>query len=47
MNSDGKSLIPAFIDLAAQRERLGDRIERAIASVLQHGQFVLGPKWPS
>ena len=44
MNSDGKSLIPAFIDLAAQRERLGDRIERAIASVLQHGQFVLGPE---
>src|SRR5215467_4781448 len=42
MNRNGKSLIPTFIDLAAQRERLGDRIERAIASVLQHGQFVLG-----
>jgi UDP-2-acetamido-2-deoxy-ribo-hexuluronate aminotransferase len=44
MNRNGKSLIPNFIDLAAQRERLGDRIERAIASVLQHGQFVLGPE---
>jgi dTDP-4-amino-4,6-dideoxygalactose transaminase len=44
MNRDGKSLIPAFIDLAAQRERLGDRIERAIANVFQHGQFVLGPE---
>jgi dTDP-4-amino-4,6-dideoxygalactose transaminase len=44
MNKDGKSLVPAFIHLAAQRERLGDRIERAIATVLQHGQFVLGPE---
>jgi dTDP-4-amino-4,6-dideoxygalactose transaminase len=32
----------AFIDLRAQRHRLGDRIERAIGRVLDHGQFILG-----
>ncbi|MCW5712958.1 MAG: DegT/DnrJ/EryC1/StrS aminotransferase family protein [Bauldia sp.] len=31
-----------FIDLKAQRHRLGDRIEKAIGRVLDHGQFVLG-----
>ena len=30
--------------MAAQRERLGDSIERAITAVLKHGQFVLGPE---
>ena len=44
MNTDGKRLVPAFIDLAAQRERIGDRVERAIAAVLKQGQFVLGPE---
>ena len=34
----------AFIDLAAQRARLGARIERALAAVLAHGQFILGPE---
>ncbi|MFO1059187.1 MAG: DegT/DnrJ/EryC1/StrS family aminotransferase [Dongiaceae bacterium] len=34
----------AFIDLQAQRTRLGGRIERAIARVLDHGIFVLGPE---
>lgn len=34
----------AFIDLAAQRRRLGDRIDRAIARVLDHGQFIMGPE---
>lgn len=33
-----------FIDLAAQRRRLGDAIEAAMARVLAHGQFVLGPE---
>lgn len=33
-----------FIDLAAQRLRLGGRIEAAIARVLEHGQFVFGPE---
>jgi dTDP-4-amino-4,6-dideoxygalactose transaminase len=34
----------AFIDLAAQRRRLGARVDRAIAKVLDHGQFILGPE---
>ncbi len=34
----------AFIDLQAQRRRLGDRIDRAIARVLDHGKFILGPE---
>ena len=34
----------AFVDLAAQRRRIGDAIERGIARVLEHGQFVLGPE---
>ncbi len=33
-----------FIDLAAQRRRLGPRIEAAIARVLDHGRFILGPE---
>jgi dTDP-4-amino-4,6-dideoxygalactose transaminase len=36
-------LIP-FVDLAAQRSRLGGRIETAIGRVLDHGAFVLGPE---
>ena len=33
-----------FIDLAAQRARLGRRIDDAIAQVLHHGKFILGPE---
>jgi dTDP-4-amino-4,6-dideoxygalactose transaminase len=33
-----------FIDLQAQRRRLGGRIEAAIARVLDHGQFIMGPE---
>ncbi len=33
-----------FIDLAAQRERLEREINRAIESVLAHGQYILGPE---
>ncbi|MGH6914575.1 MAG: DegT/DnrJ/EryC1/StrS family aminotransferase, partial [Geminicoccales bacterium] len=33
-----------LVDLAAQRRRLAGRIEAAIAGVLAHGQFVLGPE---
>ena len=33
-----------FIDLAAQRRRLGDRIDAAIGRVLDHGKFILGPE---
>ncbi len=33
-----------FIDLAAQRRRLGARIDHAIARVTAHCQFILGPE---
>jgi dTDP-4-amino-4,6-dideoxygalactose transaminase len=33
-----------FIDVAAQRKRLGSRIDDAIARVLQHCQFINGPE---
>jgi dTDP-4-amino-4,6-dideoxygalactose transaminase len=36
-------MIP-FIDLQAQRARIADRIDTAIARVLAHGQFILGPE---
>jgi dTDP-4-amino-4,6-dideoxygalactose transaminase len=39
------SAIPIpFIDLAAQRRRLGTKIDEAIARVTEHCQFVLGPE---
>src|SRR3989304_6281304 len=34
----------AFIDLQAQRRALGPRLDAAIARVLEHGQFVMGPE---
>ncbi|HLN10211.1 MAG TPA: aminotransferase class I/II-fold pyridoxal phosphate-dependent enzyme, partial [Xanthobacteraceae bacterium] len=33
-----------FVDVAAQRRRLGSRIDTAIARVLDHCQFILGPE---
>jgi dTDP-4-amino-4,6-dideoxygalactose transaminase len=36
-------MIP-FIDLAAQRQRLGDTVDAAVARVLGHCQFILGPE---
>jgi dTDP-4-amino-4,6-dideoxygalactose transaminase len=33
-----------FIDVAAQRRRLGSRIDVAVARVLEHCQFILGPE---
>lgn len=33
-----------FVDLAAQRHRLGRRIDDAIARVLDHGQYIMGPE---
>ncbi len=33
-----------FIDLMAQRRRLGARIDAAVARVLDHGQFIMGPE---
>jgi dTDP-4-amino-4,6-dideoxygalactose transaminase len=34
------------LDPEAQRRRLGGAIERAIAEVVEHGQFILGPEVP-
>lgn len=34
----------AFIDLATQQARLRGRIDAAIAKVLDHGQYILGPE---
>jgi dTDP-4-amino-4,6-dideoxygalactose transaminase len=33
-----------LIDLAAQRKRLAGRIEAAIARVVEHGRFIMGPE---
>ena len=40
----GASAPLSFIDLQAQRRGLGDRIDRAIARVLEHGRYILGPE---
>jgi len=47
MNQHAARLDPVsipFIDLAAQRRRLGRSIDEAIARVLAHCQFILGPE---
>jgi dTDP-4-amino-4,6-dideoxygalactose transaminase len=36
-------MIP-FIDLQAQRARIADKIDAAVARVLAHGQFIFGPE---
>ena len=33
-----------FIDLAAQQERIRERIEANIAAVLNHGKYIMGPE---
>jgi dTDP-4-amino-4,6-dideoxygalactose transaminase len=33
-----------FVDLAAQRRRIGARMDAAIGRVLEHGRFILGPE---
>jgi dTDP-4-amino-4,6-dideoxygalactose transaminase len=43
MSASKTHTIP-FIDLAAQRRRLGSRVDEAIARVLSHGQFIMGPE---
>ena len=34
----------ALIDLKAQQARIRDRIDRALAQVLDHGQYIMGPE---
>jgi len=43
MNKYSINNIP-FIDLAAQRARLGGSVDQAIQRVLNHGQFISGPE---
>jgi UDP-2-acetamido-2-deoxy-ribo-hexuluronate aminotransferase len=33
-----------LVDLRAQRERIGDRIDAAVARVIAHGKFIMGPE---
>jgi dTDP-4-amino-4,6-dideoxygalactose transaminase len=33
-----------FIDLKAQRDRLGDKIDNAILAVVNHGKYIMGPE---
>ncbi|MEP3438356.1 MAG: DegT/DnrJ/EryC1/StrS aminotransferase family protein [Hoeflea sp.] len=33
-----------FVDLAAQQARIRDRVDTAIARVLDHGQYIMGPE---
>jgi dTDP-4-amino-4,6-dideoxygalactose transaminase len=35
-----------FIDLQAQRRRLGESVEQGMRRVLEHGQFIMGPEVP-
>ncbi len=35
-----------FIDLAAQQRRIRDDVDRAIAGVLDHGRYIMGPEVP-
>lgn len=44
LHDDKKVKMIPFIDLAAQQDRLRERIEAGIARVLAHGQYILGPE---
>ena len=33
-----------FIDLSLQQKRIRDRLEKNIADVLNHGQYIMGPE---
>ncbi|MHB2168607.1 DegT/DnrJ/EryC1/StrS family aminotransferase [Alsobacter sp. R-9] len=44
MNASPNAQPIAFIDLAAQKQRIGARVEAAIARVLEHGQYIMGPE---
>ncbi|MBV8752123.1 MAG: DegT/DnrJ/EryC1/StrS family aminotransferase [Hyphomicrobiales bacterium] len=44
MNQQPRFAPIRFVDVAAQRRRLGTRIDEAIARVLAHCQFIMGPE---
>ncbi|MCK6450565.1 MAG: DegT/DnrJ/EryC1/StrS family aminotransferase [Alphaproteobacteria bacterium] len=41
LGASGPPTIP-FVDLQAQRRRLGDRVEQAVRRVCEHGAFIMG-----
>ena len=43
MSSASRAPVP-FVDLGAQKARIRDRIDAAVARVLDHGQFIMGPE---
>ncbi|MEM5473679.1 DegT/DnrJ/EryC1/StrS family aminotransferase [Hoeflea sp. AS60] len=43
MSSVSRAPVP-FVDLGAQKARIRDRVDAAIAGVLDHGQFIMGPE---
>ena len=44
MNARSQPAMIPFIDLAAQRRRLGPAVDAAVSRVLAHCQFILGPE---
>src|ERR1700710_1314174 len=44
MNQHMRQEPVAFIDIGAQRRRLGSRIDEAVSGVLTHCQFINGPE---
>jgi dTDP-4-amino-4,6-dideoxygalactose transaminase len=44
MNKHARLEALPFIDLAAQQRRLGSQVEEAVARVLAHGQYIMGPE---
>jgi dTDP-4-amino-4,6-dideoxygalactose transaminase len=44
MNQQPRFAPVPLVDVAAQRRRLGERVEAAIARVLEHCQFIMGPE---
>ncbi|GAA0599773.1 DegT/DnrJ/EryC1/StrS aminotransferase family protein [Caenispirillum bisanense] len=43
-NPSAAAELIAFIDLAAQRRRLGARIDEAVLRVIDHGGYIMGPE---
>lgn len=43
-SQEKKTHLMQFVDLAAQRDRLGGTIEAAISKVISHQQFIMGPE---
>ncbi len=42
--SEGSQPSIAFIDLAAQRRRLGDKIDKAVMGAVNAGAYIMGPE---